>query len=623
MGKAYESLGRAEAFSIYERVLREFADQSGEVAEARVRMAGLAEPASPDTEKAQPTIIRQLGYHYVEGREGPPLDLYGAAPSPSGRLLVRHGGDAKLVVSDLASGDETELDLSGTACDGYFMTARFSPDERSVAASCWESIYLVNLDSGEVRTLVEGARFLDLPEDFHFETEVYDWTDDGAYVLASIQGWQTGDERRRHHVALVPLGDRQPIVIDDNYWSDDRDFREMNACLMNADIQMFGEYTVEEGEGADTRTRMQIRRLGVESEEEVVVLGDALYDYELFGCDRRRALLYYSRRTTTDRQLWAASVGADGGLVAPRFLRIIPSDADPVMSQNGAIYYSQNLSGEWMGVEATMDAGGALSGDPKITGEDWFVHRYAPNGSYIAEESASGLSYFGTPEGLRIPLSFTEGYQAHVRGVTGDHFIFRHDVARSTWLVRSFDGAVVDSLPGVYARWVSKDLREVYRMEIVNDERCLIREARDTSAFSTLVCSGEAERGFATEFDPESGDIAIWGRKEGIGLLEYFDSDSGSLVPVMDLEPRSYMIRWAGGKLYIMKIVGTEMWRFDPSTGKTKPITVLADMYERGLMQSSNQLGVKLDGSAFQTHYKIFAQGETFELFVIPDPLKD
>ena len=48
MGQCYEKLGDAEARKAYERVLREYADQAGAVAEARARLAALksAEPSS-------------------------------------------------------------------------------------------------------------------------------------------------------------------------------------------------------------------------------------------------------------------------------------------------------------------------------------------------------------------------------------------------------------------------------------------------------------------------------------------------------------------------------------------------------------------------------------------------
>ena len=78
MGRSYEKLNSAEARNAYQRVVRDYADQSEMAGEARQRLAALAENAAAMSQSG--IVARQL---WAGGGE---VDVT-ATPSPDGRYL--------------------------------------------------------------------------------------------------------------------------------------------------------------------------------------------------------------------------------------------------------------------------------------------------------------------------------------------------------------------------------------------------------------------------------------------------------------------------------------------------------------------------------------------------------
>src|SRR5262249_14243055 len=76
MAECYQKLGDTESRKIYEQVVRDFADQSEPVAQARVRLATW----SRQPESSRGVVARQIW-------AGPDVDTW-AQPSPDGRYLV-------------------------------------------------------------------------------------------------------------------------------------------------------------------------------------------------------------------------------------------------------------------------------------------------------------------------------------------------------------------------------------------------------------------------------------------------------------------------------------------------------------------------------------------------------
>jgi len=164
LGGCYEKLGRAEAQKTYSRVLKEYADQSAPVAQARARLAALG---SMDNTQQTGPIARELKITYTTG---------GMALSPDGNKLAycrgEKGRTTNLVLRDLVTGDETDITQRGT-----FGTApAFSPDGSMIAYTYWSdnmtktTVHIHSLETGKDQSLEQ-------------EGFVQDWSRDGRFLL--------------------------------------------------------------------------------------------------------------------------------------------------------------------------------------------------------------------------------------------------------------------------------------------------------------------------------------------------------------------------------------------------------------------------------------------------------
>src|SRR6266576_5473863 len=126
MGQCYEELGDGESRKVYERVVREFADQKEAVMIARTRLGGHQKPESRVSTR-QIWTGAQVAYY--------------AANSPDGRLLsFVDQMTGNLAVHDLGTGADRPLTgKSGwSESDEFAEYSTFSPDGKRVAYA-WSS----------------------------------------------------------------------------------------------------------------------------------------------------------------------------------------------------------------------------------------------------------------------------------------------------------------------------------------------------------------------------------------------------------------------------------------------------------------------------------------------------
>ncbi len=176
IGVCYEKLGRAGARSIYERVVREYAEQVETAATASRLLLALTEPPLPDAAPAPPmsgVVLRQIN---LDGLEKPP---WVARLSPDGgKFLYRStdGAPYRLVVRDLGSGEDRTLieDIGNTNA------FEWSPDGTKVAYGYHRrELRLVDSSGGEPTVLwsTPGEQVTVAP---------LDWSRDGDYILAHV-----------------------------------------------------------------------------------------------------------------------------------------------------------------------------------------------------------------------------------------------------------------------------------------------------------------------------------------------------------------------------------------------------------------------------------------------------
>jgi Tol biopolymer transport system component len=174
MADAYRKLGDAQAKQVYERVIKEFADQKEQVTIARARMG---QPATDGSLTARRVWTLPAG-------TSEPTDV-----SADGRFLS-YLADGDLVIRDLAGTGRTHLIKAGAneEIDG----ARLSRDGTQVAFSLWnntttrEELYVsrVSTPSPERRPLESNMTRVSY-------ADVCDWTPDGTRVAAFLAASST------------------------------------------------------------------------------------------------------------------------------------------------------------------------------------------------------------------------------------------------------------------------------------------------------------------------------------------------------------------------------------------------------------------------------------------------
>ena len=190
MGQCYEKLGNAEARKAYERVVREYADQSEIAAQARVRLAALGQQPPAVTARR---VWAGAAVHVI------------GAPSRDGAYLTfRDPESGELAIRDLATGQTRLLTKRQSVWERFVP----SPDGKQVAYT-WKTkgfseLRVVGLDGSEPRVLYPNTGVaLPYPAG---------WSPDGKNVLAVVSG-KEGDQ-----VVLVSVADGSVRVLKTTDW---------------------------------------------------------------------------------------------------------------------------------------------------------------------------------------------------------------------------------------------------------------------------------------------------------------------------------------------------------------------------------------------------------------------
>ncbi len=193
MGQCYEKLGAAEARNAYQRLLRDYGDQSDAAAQARARLAALSAGSSPG---ASEMITRRawagLG------------DVVFGNPSPDGRYLS-YAVDGELAVHDFATGKARQL-VAKTPGSGFAYFSAISPDGREVAYTSFgdhgTELRLVRLDGSAPRTLHRNKSVIAFPT----------WSPDAKSLLCIIVNLQ-GQAQMTPQIAVVSVPDGSLRVL--------------------------------------------------------------------------------------------------------------------------------------------------------------------------------------------------------------------------------------------------------------------------------------------------------------------------------------------------------------------------------------------------------------------------
>jgi Tol biopolymer transport system component len=370
LGRCFEKLGRADARTAYERVVREYSDQTALVVEARARLA----TAAGSSAKPDGPLARRLW--------ADPAITLAVAMSPDQKLVTFADWETgDLAVRDLTTGRSRRL----TAADGSFNEwaeySAFSPDAKQVAYSWFKSagtthyqLRIIPLAGGTPRVLYDN------PDVEYVQPAA--WVPDGKAILVLLQRHD-----RSAQIALISTLDGTARVLKTLDW------RGPAKISLSPD----GRWIAYDAPAGAETINGDIFLLETSGAREVVLVRHAANDLNPVWTPDGRGVVFTSDRTGAPA-VWLARV-TDGRPSGEPVL--VKSDLGrrnfPLGFAGGAYVYAIQTGGTDVSV-AALDPDTALpAGAPDVVSERFVGTNASPgwsaDGSALAFVSDRGARY--------------------------------------------------------------------------------------------------------------------------------------------------------------------------------------------------------------------------------------
>jgi len=614
MGKCYEKLGQAEAQKTYERVLRDYADQQEQAAEARTRLAALSGNGATKTSEM---VARRVW-------AGPDVDTDGG-PSADGRYLTFVDWDTgDLAVRNLATGEKRHVTHKGSWSDSreFAQMSRISPDGTQIAYR-WISkdfrynLWVIGVDGSSPRVLYSS-------DEVEYVSP-WAWSSDGKQILTVFH--RTDKSRQ---LALVSVADGSARVL------------KTVTGLHSADLSPDGRYIVYDFTPDQNSPNHNIFVLTTDGSHEIPLVQHPADDFSPRWMPDGKGVVFFSDRSGTVG-LWAIRV-ADGKPQGSAML--VKKDigrVDPLgFIRNGSFYYGLETDKHDV-YTATLDpATGKVS--PPMLATQRFVGlnrspAWSPDGKYLAYVSNRGPERFSilirslvTGEETELPLKLYSLFPS--RGLhwspDGRSLLVTGVDKRERWAFFKIDRdtgnetALLWTEPGnnypFWATWSSDGRSLIYAEE--SDDKSI--RARDLeTGQERVIVSNNPYSGYVKEgaLSPDGRELAF------IRSDSKAHSDVLEVVPTAGGEPRELLrlgegkefsaypaLAWTrdGSQLLFSKSVAvsgekqsrvsqvsgsghvsrTELWRIQPSGGEPQRVGLAID----GTFQDLN---IHPDGKQF------------------------
>lgn len=357
LGESYEKLGSAEAGAAYQRLVRDYADQSEQVAVARARLAVLGDKTRAAA--GSEAVVRRVW-------AGADVDVLGA-PTRDGRYLTFvdwETGD--LALRDLTTGEKRHLTNKGTWMESiaFALYSVPSPDGRRVAYDWYDketslALRLVGLDGSDSRELYRN------PELEYIQP--MDWSPDGSQILALLSG-----KNRTNQIALVSAADGSVRVLKTLDW------RSPTKMSYSPD----GKYIVYDFPPREEAPERDIFVLATDGSRESVLVRHPADDFVLGWAPDGKHVLFASDRTGV-LGVWVAPVEGDKPAGEPKLVRNDLGRAATAMgfTKNGSFYYGANASPQDVYVSSLDPATGKVSAPPVRVVEHFVGNNFGANWS--------------------------------------------------------------------------------------------------------------------------------------------------------------------------------------------------------------------------------------------------
>lgn len=414
MGHCYQKLGRAEARQAYERVLRDYADQVEQAAEARGRLAALGPPSGA---RSQRTLQARRVW------EAPEANIVVGSVSPDGRYLTyldRRTGN--LALRDLSTGVARNLTADARAGSlEYAQESLVSPDGRQVAYA-WIRGYLYDLRLARLEGRLEGGLQAPQPRVLYHDPEVEylepgAWSPDGRYLCLSL-----AKADRTNQIALFSIADRSLRMLKTVDW------RHPHVAAYSPE----GRHLVYDFPPQQESSQRDIFLLAVDGSRQTALVEHPANDRVLGWTPDGRGILFQSDRGGS-MGLWflAVSEGKPRGgpeLVKPDIGQIVSLG----FSRAGAFYYGVEASTRDAYI-ATLEKSGKLISPPERVSQRFVgsnqLPAFSPDGKSLAYHSRRGAIGAGLGFTTLVIRSVEDGAEREL----SPRFVFLPEFSPLRW----------------------------------------------------------------------------------------------------------------------------------------------------------------------------------------------
>jgi Tol biopolymer transport system component len=303
-GTCYEKLGKREARNAYERLIRDFADQTGLVTAARARLATLTHAGGSPTS-------RGMAAHRILAD----FPSFGALSLDGQRLSYPDWETGNLAVLDLESKQKRNLTRKGTWTDSseHAYGSVHSPDGKQIAFVWWNAedileLRALGLDGTGPRVLYRNADLRHM--------DVADWSSDGRYLVCTFH-LSAGSSQ----IALVSVGNGASQVLKTLEWPGP------GKLSLSPD----GRYVAYDFGG-------DVFLLAVRGTHEAVLVENPANDFNPIWTPDGSQILFTSDRTGS-LGIWILSVAEGNPQGAPELLRADVGKTWPVRFARGDSYF--------------------------------------------------------------------------------------------------------------------------------------------------------------------------------------------------------------------------------------------------------------------------------------------
>lgn len=591
MADCYQKLGVTEAQTIYQRVVRDFADQREQVALARMRLGGASTAAVARSDRAVWT--------------GHTVDVTGRVSSDGRFISYVDWDDGRLMMRDLAQ--NTTRALTPAAVPLYSQSAQWSAISRDGKQIVYE--WTANGRS-ELRIATLPASGFLQPRRFVLANVAsfssFDWSPDGKWIATTFERADGTGE-----IGVITAADgsfRSLKTVDRRALNK---LRSLTSIFVSPD----GKYLAYDRPASDTDQQRDVFVLAINDGRETSAVVHGANDTVMgWTPDGTRVLFSSDRRGAVG--LWAQPLS--GGLAQgpPELLK---SDVGPAYSlgiaTSGALYLHRRASTRDLTIAAIDLEAGRLRGSP-VSFTQGFLEgasnpTWSPDGQHLAYPVAcnSGclaIRSVATGRVRRLAGTLTEARVAHwmpdgrsllmhSRDMQGRPGIFQIDVeSGEAKLVISSDRL------SVFAQ--SPDGRKVY----INRAGAFVE--RDLASESEREVSRVAGEVFGA-LSPDGQHIAVAqaNRASNTASLLLVPTAGGQPRELLRLTHPEALFRPSSGgwtadssALIIQKYTGSrwELWLVPVTSGQPRKLDIDPELWRAGISNSSNATPLVLQGDA-------------------------